>query len=489
MIFLVLSIYLLVSNDINKIHWNILERQWKGQELVHYQNSVYSNITVTTRENQFNFFSNGIPLFSTPVPDIAFVEEFVHLPLLFHSYPENILLIGGGAGGILNEIAKYSSVENIDYIELDPLIIKVVQKYATPLTMAELNDPKVKIKYTDGRLWVKGPTGNYDVVLVNLPPPSTLQLNRFYTVDFFQEAKKVLGQDGIIAILVPGSLTYLNEELINLNTCLLLSMGKVFPYTRVIPGDFNIFLASSDREILNLDADRIIQRFKNSQLSTKLLTEFYIKYKLDPERSKWYVDTLSSTLSDSKKIRINNDLFPSGVFYYLAFWNTLYSPGLNNIFRLMEKVNLKTFLFPLILFIIIFLLIRAKTNKLKKASLPVAIANTGFAGMTFQLIIILTFQSFYGNIYHRIGLLATAFMAGLALGSIVMNSIMERIKNKLSLLIKLEAAIVLYSVCLPFLLTSFHLYLGKPGIFLGSNYAAFIEFNFWNLSGGRISFS
>ncbi|GAI70546.1 unnamed protein product, partial [marine sediment metagenome] len=49
-----------------------------------------------------------------------------------------------------------------------------------------------------------------------------------------------------IAIVAPGSLTYLNEELINLNTCLLLSLGKVFPYTRVIPGDFNILLASFD---------------------------------------------------------------------------------------------------------------------------------------------------------------------------------------------------------------------------------------------------
>ena len=56
-------------------------------------------------------------------------------------------------------------------------------------------------------------------------------------------------------------------------------------------------------------------------------------------------------------------------------------------------------------------------------------------------------------------------MAGLALGSIVMNNIMERVKNKLSLLIKLEAAIILYSVCLPFLLTFFHLHLGKPWVF------------------------
>ena len=244
-----------------------------------------------------------------------------------------------------------------------------------------------------------------------------------------------------------------------------MSLGEVFPYTRVIPGDINMFLASSDKEILNIDENKIIQRFTEYNLKTKLFNEQYIKYKLDPDRLKWYINTISSSLSDSKKIRINYDLSPSGVFYSLAFWNTLYSPGLNNLFRLIEKINLKTFLLPLILFILVFLLIRSKTNKLKKASLPVAIATTGFAGMAFQLLIILTFQSFYGNIYHRIGLLTTAFMAGLALGSIIMNNIMERVKNRLSLLIKFEGAVLLYSICLPFLLISFHLYLWKSWVF------------------------
>jgi len=465
LIFLVLGVYLLISNQANKIHWDMLNKQWGGQELIHYQNSVYSNIAVTTRENQFNFFSNGIPLFSTPVPNIFFVEEFIHIPLLFHPFPQNILLISGGAGGVLNEIIKYPSVKNIHYVELDPLIIKMVQKYSTPLTITELKNPKVKIKYTDGRLWIKKSTDNYDVVLVNLPPPSTLQLNRFYTVGFFQEVKKTLKKNGILAILAPGSLTYLNEELINLNSCFLLSLGEVFPYTRVIPGDINMFLASSDKEILNIDENKIIQRFIDYNLKTKLFTEQYIKYKLDPDRLKWYINTISSSLSDSKKIRINYDLSPSGVFYSLAFWNTLYSPGLNSLFRSIEKINLKTFLLPLILFILVFILIRSKTNKLKKASLLVAIATTGFTGMAFQLLIILTFQSFYGNIYHRIGLLTTAFMAGLALGSIIMNNIMERVKNRLSLLIKFEGAVLLYSICLPFLLIFFHIYLWKSWVF------------------------
>jgi spermidine synthase len=41
---------------------------------------------------------------TTPVPDINFVEEFSHIPLLAHSNPESILVLGGGAGGVIHEI-------------------------------------------------------------------------------------------------------------------------------------------------------------------------------------------------------------------------------------------------------------------------------------------------------------------------------------------------------------------------------------------------
>ena len=81
--------------------------QWKGQDVVHYQNSIYGNVAVIKENEQYTFFSDGIPIITTPVPDITFVEEFVHLPMLFHPGPEEVVVIGAGAGGVVNEILKH----------------------------------------------------------------------------------------------------------------------------------------------------------------------------------------------------------------------------------------------------------------------------------------------------------------------------------------------------------------------------------------------
>ena len=142
------------------------------------------------------------------MPDIALVEELVHLPMLFHPHPRRILVVSGGVGGVLNEILKHP-VERVDYAELDPLLIEAVQKFPTPLTVGELSDPRVNIEHVDGRLLVRrlAAEGNerYDLVIVNLPYPVTLQLNRFYTVEFFRLVREILTQEGVVALPSPGT--------------------------------------------------------------------------------------------------------------------------------------------------------------------------------------------------------------------------------------------------------------------------------------------
>ena len=79
----------------------------KKLNVIHNENSIYGNITVTKRGEQYTFFTNGIPSITTPVPDIASIEDFVHFPMLFHEKPESILILSGGAGGMIHEILKY----------------------------------------------------------------------------------------------------------------------------------------------------------------------------------------------------------------------------------------------------------------------------------------------------------------------------------------------------------------------------------------------
>lgn len=457
---LIFSSFILFSGRAHEIHWLSVSAQWKGQRVVHYQNSIYGNIAVTQREEQYTFFSDGIPIITTPTPNIAFVEEFVHLPMLLHPDPKEILLIGGGAGGVLNEVLQHP-VKRVDYVELDPLILDVLRKFPTTLTQAELSDPRVKIKYIDGRLFVKMTPNRYDIVLVGLSSPSDLQVNRLFTEEFFSLVKGRLREEGILVIGLPGSLTYLNDELRNLNACILNTLKGVYPWVRIIPGDFNLFLASGSREVTRATPAILSQRLDERGVKPDLLTKAHIEYKLHPRRLEWFSSSLEGI-----EAKTNKDFLPLGVFYSLAYWNALFSPYMQGIFRWFERVDLWMFPLLLSLFTLIFLLIRHKTGRLFRASVPFAIATTGFAGMIFDLVLIFAFQALYGYVYRQIGLLVTAFMVGAAVGSLGMTRFLERIKRDLSTFLRLDMAIILFSVLLPLIFLLIHPYLDRPAVFL-----------------------
>ncbi|MGI9570532.1 MAG: spermidine synthase, partial [Desulfobulbia bacterium] len=205
--------YLLFAGKADKLHHYSIKAQWKNQNIVHYQNSQYGNICVLENQGQYIFFLDGIPNIITPIPDIPYIEEFVHLPLLAHPEPAKLLILSGGAGGIINEALKHPSIEAIEYAELDPLLLDLLRKFPTPLTESELNDRRVKIQHVDGRLFLKTTRNKYDVIFVGIQEPSNLQANRFFTKEFFSLVKERLNKGGILVLGLPGSLTYASEEL------------------------------------------------------------------------------------------------------------------------------------------------------------------------------------------------------------------------------------------------------------------------------------
>ncbi|MDD4894833.1 MAG: fused MFS/spermidine synthase, partial [Candidatus Omnitrophica bacterium] len=176
--FLILCMaYLALSGGLTRINRLAINKQWRGLEVLDYRNSIYGNIAVIQKENQCTFFYNGLPIITTPYPDITFVQEFANLPLLFHPSPKDILVISGGAGGIINEILKHP-VRKIDYAELDPLIIKMLKEYPSEVTHRELSDKRVNIINIDGRFFVRNTPSQYDVVLIGLSEPADLSTNR-----------------------------------------------------------------------------------------------------------------------------------------------------------------------------------------------------------------------------------------------------------------------------------------------------------------------
>jgi len=200
-----------------------------------------------------------------------------------------------------------------------------------------------------------------------------------------------------------------------------------------------------------------------------MVSDFHIRLKLDEQRLKWFWDSLAKVSGRE----VNSDLHPAGLLRGLAYWNALFSPSLTRPFALLSRMTLRTLLLPLAL-LLGLLLIFGWPVRLRPA-VPIAIVTTGVGGMTFDLIIIFAFQVFYGYVYQQIGLLITAFMAGLALGGLLITRGLTkapqmasraawgpRIRREERWLVGLEMAILLYCIALPLLLTSLHGWSASP---------------------------
>jgi spermidine synthase len=254
----------------------------------------------------------------------------------------------------------------------------------------------------------------YDLILTNLPYPTSLQLNRFYTVEFWQLARSLLADDGVLAFPAPGSLTYMSPAMRDLHNGLLATLTEVFPHVRPIPGNVTLWLASSSEALDSTDVDLLVERWQARDLPSDLITDFHIRLRLDSGKLAWFRDSLQG--EGSRPATANTDLRPSGLLYGLAYWNELFSPGMTPYFNLLQRLTLPMLAIPLLALVLAGVAAVRLRRHWHAPAVAVAIATTGFAGMAADLLVIFAFQISYGHVYRSIGLLIAAFMAGLSMG-------------------------------------------------------------------------
>ncbi|HEX55410.1 MAG: hypothetical protein DRO90_01805 [Candidatus Altiarchaeales archaeon] len=424
--FVLIFLLFLTPEISSRINFSSLQILWDN-ELIDAEDSIYGNLVVLGDNNQYDFYENGILLFTTQ--DTAINEEIIHFPMLEHPEPRNILLIGGGVGGLLGEILKYG-VDKVTYIEIDPKLIEISRRY---IPENNLDDRRVETIFTDGRFFIKNSNERYDVIIVNLPEPSNAQLNRFYTVEFFHEVHEALNDDGMVSISIPFSESYVSEEMRILGGSIYRTLSEIFPDVKVIPGERTILLGCKSEGILTYNTDLLGKRINERGIMNKWVNIPYINYKLSPHRINF---TLNSLRSNAE---INEDFRPIGYYYYTLIWSSISGS------EIMEKA-----FYVLIIIIIAVILI---LNKNRNAPVLFAILTTGFAGMVLEVSILIAFQAVYGYLYHKMAMIIATFMMGLAVGGSLMNRLMNRymrrMKNPVNMLVGIEFLIVLYSLFIP----------------------------------------
>jgi spermidine synthase len=440
----VASIALLAGSGADRLHLESTARQWQGKKVVSYANSHYQNIVVTRGQDQLTFYTDGVPVLTTPVPDIAFVEEFTHIPLLAHPNPEAILVLGGGAGGIIHEILKYPGVKVVDYVEIDPQFMLTIQQFSTPPGNNWINDKRVNLHYIDGRIFIQETKQKYDVVLLGLSTPLTLQANRFFTQGFFKSIKKILKEQGNLSFSLTGSTSYYSNELRLMNACMYRTIESVFPGVFVMPGDYNLFVASNvnAQSGPEISSALLSRRLTERAIRTHLITPVHLEYRFQEDRKQWYISMI-----DLPKIQLNNDFAPKGLYYSILFQNLLFNPSLKPLFDALSAMNIYSVAG---FFGALFLLFLGLQRKYQAISLPFSITTTGFTAMLFQLLLLFGFQIVYGYVFYEIGILIATFMAGLAIGGIMTASWPRHSKKDLAVFLKIEFSIILLAIGLLF---------------------------------------
>lgn len=421
------------------------ELSFPNQKLIESKNSLYGNISVTKTGNQYNFYENG--LFLGPDKEEMFNEYLTHFPLLYHDNPKKVLLIGSGFNGAIAEIAKYQP-DKIYYLELDPKLVEIAKKYISTDLQQYLN--QTNIINLDARYFLKNTTEKFDVIIVNLPDPSSALINRFYSQDFFKEIKSHLNPQGILSTHLSFSPDYLSPALEKLNASIYKTIKQTFSQLVILPEDTNYFIASQDK-ILDYNPQPLIQRLLERNIKNNFVTEKYIKYRLTSDR----VGKVLNSLEADKNVKINQDEFPVSYYYNLVYWTSYFHPKLANLLASFSKLS---FIWIIILFVLITIGFLMFTKKSDKKILPLAMAIGGFSLMSLEIIIIYSFQVFYGNLFYKIGLIITVLMAGMALGAYLGAKKISKIKN--GLLIKVHCLIIIF--CLFFMISVWYLFKLSP---------------------------
>lgn len=231
---------------------HILHKKSRYQEIDLIENKTYGKVLFIDRTFQL-----------TERDEFIYHEMLAHIALFSHEKPVNVLIIGGGDGGLARECLKHN-IEKLYLVEIDEEVVNVSKDFLPGLS-SSFNDSRLKLFIDDGAKFVKKVGEKFDVVLVDSTDPVG-PASALFEEDFYKNIKNILSKNGIVGTQSGSPFLYpehLKKAFFN--------MKKVFGYVDVYaatvptyPGAIWSFTFASDE---------IISRKRNLNFKTEYYNE------------------------------------------------------------------------------------------------------------------------------------------------------------------------------------------------------------------------
>ncbi len=203
--------------------------------------------------------------------EFIYHEMLTHVPILAHGEVHDVLIIGGGDGGMLEEVLKHKGVEKVTQVEIDAGVIDFSRQYLSSICKDAYDDPRLDLVIADGVDFVASCQERYDVAIVDSTDPIGPG-EVLFTDTFYGKAKTCLAPGGIL--VTQNGVPFLqSDELVNTLRAFRALFADAACYLATVPtyagGPMAFGWGSDDPAKRQVSLEDLGQRFRTAGLATR----------------------------------------------------------------------------------------------------------------------------------------------------------------------------------------------------------------------------
>lgn len=169
---------------------------FRVKEILHNEDSKFQNIKVLDTHAVGKLLLLDNKTMVSQIDEFVYHEVVSHIPYMVHPNAKDILIIGGGDGGVVREFVKHEDLRSIHLVEIDERVIEVSKKFFPECTSG-LSDKRVHIHHEDGIEFIKNHEDAFDIIVVDSTDPEDFAEGLF-TSEFYGNVNQALRSDGIM---------------------------------------------------------------------------------------------------------------------------------------------------------------------------------------------------------------------------------------------------------------------------------------------------
>ena len=176
----------------------------------------------------------------------------------------------------VKEVLKYKEVKNITVVDIDPAMTDLAKTHPAfrKLNGDSMNNSKTHIVNQDAYKFLQKSEDLYDVIIIDLPDPNSIQLARLYSRGFYTFCKNHLTKFGVI-VTQSASPLYTKKAFLTIMKTMESVGITVLPYHNQIPtmGEWGWNLGVRDELIGKKELKGKVQKLDFNKIPTRFLNQ------------------------------------------------------------------------------------------------------------------------------------------------------------------------------------------------------------------------